>query len=233
MSDARRSPEFRPVVRLRPAAADGRLNAGHGGGQNARMAGAGGVGASAARPEDDSLESLVRRSREGDPAAGARLFELLHDELRRIAASVLGPGARDRTLQPTAVVHEAFLKLGGRPRAFNDRGHFLATAARAMRQVFADYYGKHKHRKKRGAGWERVPFETVTVACEGADWEALDFASAMRDLETIDARAARVVWLRLAQMEWAEIAAELGVSDKTAKRDWDFARAYLKDRLGA
>jgi RNA polymerase sigma factor (TIGR02999 family) len=137
------------------------------------------------------------------------------------------------TLQPTALVHEVFLKLfSGVEREWEDRQHFLSVAAKAMRQILVDH-ARSKGRKKRGGDAERDPLEGLAapIADFGADLGDLD--DALTALETEDARAASVVELRFfAGLSVVEVASQLGISTRQVERDWTYAKVWLRRRLG-
>jgi RNA polymerase sigma factor (TIGR02999 family) len=174
---------------------------------------------------------------QGDPSAAEQLLPLVYDQLRRLAAHRLvgeGPG---HTLQPTALVHEAYLKLvGADPQhPWNGRVHFFAAAAEAMRRILIDH-ARRKHRTRRGGGRKRVVLEdldNIAMAAEGRgadDLLALD--EALTRLAAADARKAELVRLRYFAGLTLEQAAELlGISRATADRHWAFARAWLYDAM--
>lgn len=167
----------------------------------------------------------------GQPGAADALFPLVYDELRAIAAALFrNPAA---TLQPTAVVHEAYLKLVRDPAQWRGREHFLALAARAMRQVLMDA-SRRKQTDKRGAGWQRVSLDGATTALQ--DDPSLptigDLAGALAELERRSERQARVVELRhFGGLSVPEAARVLGISERTVKTDWRYARAWLRAEL--
>ena len=158
---------------------------------------------------------------------------ILYSELRRVAGGVYassGPG--HETLQPTALINEAMLKLlGGANAAFDDRRHFFGAAARAMRQVLVDR-ARHRLASKRGDGVRPLPLDSaLDVALPAAD-ELIALDDALTRLEALDAQAARVVELRyFAGLTLEETAAVLDVSTATVKRDWAMARAWLYREL--
>lgn len=166
----------------------------------------------------------------GDAAQGARLFELVYAELRRIAARCLAEERRDHTLQPTALVHEAYLELidpagGG---AVKDRQHFLAIAAQAMRRTLIDH-ARGKRRAKRGGGWKRVALDAEVAGSDVEELDLLELDRALEALQAHSAELARLVELRFfAGLPMSEVAEVLGVSERTAGRDWSFARAWLE-----
>lgn len=190
-------------------------------------------------PEDLTrvLHAAARGSLEGQEA----LEGLLDHELRRLAGRLMGREDVDHTLQPTALVGEAWLRLfGGRDVAIEDRRHFRALAARAMRQVLVDH-ARAQRRVKRSGAWGRVRTADVdAVAAEGGGGDdglgidVLDLDAALEELAELSPRQARVVELRyFAGLDEEEIAASLEVSARTVRREWRFARAWLVKRLGA
>lgn len=169
----------------------------------------------------------------GDPAAGAGLLPLVYDELRRLAAARLANESPGHTLEATALVHEAYLRLvgGARPDQWAGRGHFFAAAAEAMRRVLVDH-ARNSRRQKRGGARGRVPLADIPGRA-GADPDlllALD--DALARLAAHDPAAAAVAGLRLfAGLPIGDAAAALGASRATAYRNWTYARAWLQDAL--
>lgn len=169
----------------------------------------------------------------GDAAAAADLLPLVYDELRRLAASKLSRERADHTLQPTALVHEAFLRLVGSPiESFNGRGHFLAAAAEGMRRILVEH-ARHRNALKRGQG-RKVPFNWSEVAGvadllhDERSQEILALDEALLRLEKEDPEAAKVVRLRFfAGLSIDETADALGVSPRSVDREWAYARARL------
>jgi RNA polymerase sigma factor (sigma-70 family) len=186
----------------------------------------------------------------GDPQAGERLLPLVYGELRRLAAQKLKHEKPGQTLQATALVHEAYLRLvgGGReppegaqgadaPRSdsggpqFANRAHFFAAAAEAMRRILINR-ARDKGRRKRGGGRTRVDLAHVAVAEEASDTDLLALDEALQRLEHENKPCADVVKLRFfAGLTIEEAAAALGVAPRTAYRYWAFARAWLYDAL--
>lgn len=167
---------------------------------------------------------------EGDPGAADQLLPLVYDELRKLAAHRLAQQTPGQTLQPTALVHEAYLRLVGDPAGddWDHRGHFFAAAAEAMRRVLVDG-ARSKGRRKRGAGLARRDLdaaEQVTVPEISEDLLALD--EALTKLASADPQAAQLVQLRyFAGLSIPDAAEILGVSPRTADRLWAFARVWL------
>lgn len=167
-------------------------------------------------------------------AGSTTLFPLLYAELRRVARRYLSGERPGHTLQATALVHEVYLRLVPQTEAtWEDRGKFVGIAAHVMRQILVEH-ARSRHRLKRGGDATRLPLEQ-DVAAVGADadrWEDLD--RALDQLAALDARQAKVVELRyFGGMTVEEAARVLGVSEKTVKRDWSVARAWLRRELGA
>ncbi len=186
---------------------------------------------------DDSgqhdLTRLLHRWGAGDAKALEELIELVYPELRRIASRYLH-GRQGQTLQSTALVHEAYLRLAGR-QEFNwkDRAHFYAVAARVIRSILVDHY-RAQRAAKRGGGAERVTLEESALAPAPASdpVDLLDLDAALHELELLDPQQARIVELRyFAGLGIEETAHVAGVSPATVKRDWLVARAWLRRRL--
>jgi RNA polymerase sigma factor (TIGR02999 family) len=171
---------------------------------------------------------------QGDPRAGEQLLPIVYDELRCLAAQKLAHEKPGQTLQPTALVHEAYLRLvGGEQQAhWNNRGHFFAAAAEAMRRILIDR-ARDRKRLKRGGGLVRQDLDLETILHDEAPADDLiDLDAALARLAGIDAQAADLVKLRLfAGLTVEEAAAALGVSRRTAERDWTFARTWLYGQL--
>lgn len=171
---------------------------------------------------------MLDRADTGDAAASEALFPLVYNELRRIAAVQLGREAAGQTLQPTALVHEAWLRLSGKDdRAWQGRGHFVAAATEAMRRILVDR-ARRKKRLKRGGEMERVDWDESGWAGPVSDQLILDVHAAVELLEQEDAESARIVKLRFfAGMNHDEVARVLGVNEKTIRRRWELARMRL------
>jgi len=169
----------------------------------------------------------------GDRAAAERLFPLVYHELRALAGSFLAEQRPNHTLQPTALVHDAYLKMVNQPAgAFNSSAHFFAVAAKAMRQILTDHARKHAAAKRGGADAHRVELhdEVAVTADRSIDLVALD--EAMIRLAELDDRKARVVELRFfGGLTNEDVATLLGVSRATVADDWTVARAWLRSEL--
>lgn len=180
---------------------------------------------------DDEKDLIEELGRDGDEAGDSRaLVERAYRELHAVAQRLLASERADHTLQPTALVHEAWLRLedGGR---FNDANHFFATAARAMRRVLVDH-ARGKGRAKRGGGWQRVELEPASDEGESEEVDLVALDAALQQLEAASPRQARVVELRFfAGLEMDAIATVLDVSPATVARDWRFARAWMARAL--
>jgi len=175
---------------------------------------------------------ILRAAAEGGERESEELLALLHAELHRLAQRQMGAERPDHTLQPTALLHETWLKLfEGEADAFHDRQHFLATAARAMRQILVDH-ARSKARAKRGGDWQRVELPDDLL---GDGVEELDLVAVDRALEELRRRAprhAQVVECRFfADLSVDETAGALGISPRTVAREWRFARAWLTEAL--
>lgn len=178
-------------------------------------------------PRQD-LTQLLSAAAGGDPTAANMLLPLVYEELRKLAASRLAkePGAgAGFTLEPTALVHEAYLKLIGPANVhWNGRGHFFGAAALAMRRILID-----RARGRRGARGKRAHVEIEALAAEPEPDEMLAIDEALKRLEAVDKRKHDVVMLRyFAGLSIEDTAAAIGVSPATVKNDWTFARAWLK-----
>lgn len=168
---------------------------------------------------------LLRKAREGDAAAMDRALGLVYDDLRVLARQKLAREYQERTLEPTALVHEAFLKLtGGTAIDAQDRSHFFALAANAMRQVLVDH-ARRRLAGKREDAWKQV---TLTDHRRSGGLDAAELIALDDALAQLDERQRKIVECRFfAGMEETEIAAALGVTDRTVRREWVKARARL------
>lgn len=180
------------------------------------------------------VSRLVAQSAAGDAAAAAELFPIVYEELRRLAASALRRERTDHTLQPTALVHEAFLRLAEAPgTSWENRAHFVAVAARVMRRVLVDH-ARGRNALKRGNGEIRVPIDDVDVPAVGQDVDLVALDDALARLAMLDERQARIVELRFfGGLSVPETAALIGASERTVKRDWQVARAWLTRELSS
>ncbi|MEO0649574.1 MAG: ECF-type sigma factor [Planctomycetota bacterium] len=179
---------------------------------------------------DRPVTQHLARFAAGDRSALDEVLALVYDELRQLANGI-GQRAGAESLQPTALVHEAYLRLVGSKSRLNDRQHFLAVAATAMRQVLANH-ARDRSALKRGGAWQRVTLSTESGgACE-LDVDALALHEALEGLEAKDPRKARVATLRyFGGLTVAEVAEALEVSTGTVESDWALARAWLARAL--
>jgi RNA polymerase sigma factor (TIGR02999 family) len=169
----------------------------------------------------------------GDPKAAADLLPLVYDELRKLAAARLAHEPAGHTLQPTALVHEAYLRLvgDGRPRDWNGRGHFFAAAAEAMRRILVNR-ARDKHRLKRGGGGRRLDLDGLTDPATAPAADLLELDDALGRLAGTNPRAAELVRLKFfAGLTLREAASALELPPRSADRLWAFARAWLIDAL--
>ncbi|HEY1379218.1 MAG TPA: ECF-type sigma factor [Gemmataceae bacterium] len=168
----------------------------------------------------------------GDPKAAAELLPLVYGELRKLAAARLAAEKPGQTLQATALVHEAYLRLvGGGERAWDSRGHFFAAAAEAMRRIVVES-ARRKNRLKHGGGHERVEVELAELPTRLPPDDLIALDEALARLEQLDPVKARLVTLRYFAGLTIEQAAEaLGISRVTAHRYWTFARAWLHQQM--
>ena len=179
------------------------------------------------------LTRILDRAKLGDDQARDDLLSLLYEELKRVASRMMTRERSDHTLSPTAVVHEAVIRLLGEEvfEKAGDRGFLLASAARAMREVLIDH-ARRRSAGRRGGKWRRVPLDAVVDYFEE---QGLDVAAVHESLERLSAlneRQAQVMTLRyFAGMTVPEVAAALGVAVVTVERDWRLARAWLEGRL--
>jgi len=170
--------------------------------------------------------------RQGDGEARERLMAVVYDDLHRRAAGYLRRERAGHTLQPTALVHEAYLRLVEQDRVvWQNRAHFLAVAASMMRRVLVDHGRRQKARKRGGAG-TRVTLDDAFAPVAPRDVDLLALDEALTDLAAIDEQQARIVEMRaFGEMSVEETAEALGISPATVKRHWAFALAWLKSRL--
>lgn len=173
--------------------------------------------------------SILERARQGDPKAAEELLPLVYDELRRLAAHRLAGERRQQTLQPTALVHEAWLRLAGDTAPqFHNRAHFFGAAAEAMRRILIER-ARRRLALKRGAGAEQIDVDEIEIASPVSDDDKLlELNDALEKLSTVDSRKADLVKLRyFIGMSYEEAAGTLGIAVPTAKQWWAYARAWL------
>jgi RNA polymerase sigma factor (TIGR02999 family) len=171
---------------------------------------------------------ILRAIDQDDPQAAARLLPLLYDELRRLAAAKLAHEPAGHALDATALVHEAYLKLGG-DQSFATRSAFMRAAAEAMRRVLVDH-ARAKRAAKRGGDWNRIHLPDPAVPIDDSNLIALD--EALAEFAAVDPEAAELVQLRyFTGLTIPQAAEALGISARTADRTWAYARAWLFRRI--
>ncbi len=177
---------------------------------------------------------ILSRIESGDPQAADELLPLVYDALRRLAAQKMTQESPDHTLQPTALVHEAYVRLVDRDAAqrWDNRGHFYAAAAEAMRRILIEE-ARRKQTQRRGGELVRLELDDEVAAAEVADSaQLLALDEALQKLATTDPESAELVKLRyFAGMTVEEAATLLGISSRTAKRNWSYARAWLQREM--
>ncbi len=175
------------------------------------------------------VTQLLQAASAGDPKAAEELLPLVYQELRRLAAQKMAHEARGHTLQPTALVHEAWLRLAGDEAArFENRAHFFGAAAEAMRRILIDR-ARRRLAAKRGGGAEPLDVDEIEIPSPAADDDTLlRVNEALEKFTAIDSRKAELVKLRyFVGMNFEETAAALGIAVPTAKQWWAYARAWL------
>ncbi len=184
-------------------------------------------------PESGEITQLLANMKLGNVDAEARLISLLYRDLRRVAGSYMRNERADHSLQPTALVHEAYLRLRKvHSIDWQSRSHFLAVAAHTMRHILVDH-ARAKHAGKRGLEWNRVSIEVgeLSAALESTV-NIVELDEALGRLETFDQRQAKVVEMRFfGGLSEDEIGAQLGISERTVKREWRIAKAWLFHEL--
>lgn len=182
---------------------------------------------------------LLAAARQGDQKAASDLFALVYDELRQLAAGRLAREAPGLTLQPTALVHEAYLRLFGDPDQHSgrgeadwaERGHFFAAAAQAMRRILVEA-ARRRRRSKRGGDRTREPHDPDRVAVPELDQDVLDLDEALTALAAVEPRVAELVTLRyFGGLTIRELAAALNMAPRTVDAHWAYARAWLLSHM--
>jgi RNA polymerase sigma-70 factor, ECF subfamily len=179
------------------------------------------------------ITELLNSTAQGDASAQVTLLDLIYAELHRLASSCMRQERRqDHTLQRTALVNEAYLHLiGDRPVSWHSRAHFFSSAAETMRRILIDHARSHRAAKRSG-NLKRVKLDDALMSVQDQPDELLALDSALRRLSRLDARQARIVELRFFGGLTVEEAARVaGISEKTVKRDWAMARAWLEHEL--
>ena len=183
-------------------------------------------------PDNSQVSEVLQTAQAGDPDAMPRLLSLIYDELRQLAAAQMARLPAGQTLQATALVHEAYLRLAGKADLHLERRkHFFFAAARAMHDILVER-ARSKAGPKRGGGRRRVVLDEAVALIEPPPEEVLALHDALADLEKEDPLKAQIVNLRyFTGMTMKETAAVLGLSERTAHRHWRFIKAWLKSRL--
>jgi RNA polymerase sigma factor (TIGR02999 family) len=183
-------------------------------------------------PPRTEISSLLAQMGANDPGNESRLIELVFADLRRIARRHLLRERRNHTLQPTALVNEAYLRLANSPQdSWENKAHFFATASRLMRHVLVDY-GRNRNAEKRGGARLQVTLKDDLVRADTLSVDILALDEALERLAQMDSRQARIVELHFfGGMGFEDIARLLGLSERTVKGDWGMARAWLKCAL--
>ena len=182
--------------------------------------------------DNGEVTRLLGEIGRGQKQAVNDLLPLVYDELHRLARSYFRRERGEHTMQPTALVHEAYIRLVDQRAPLESRGHFMAVAATQMRRVLLDYARKH-HAARRGGDDQKVLLEDTMAICEQRPVDMILLDSALEKLNILDSKQAKLVELRFfAGLSLEETAAVLGVSESTVTRDWRLARAWLFRRLG-
>ena len=172
---------------------------------------------------------------EGDPRAAEQLLQLVYAELRKLAAQKLAPEKPGQTLQATALVHEAYVRLvdNTNPQSWDSRGHFFAAAAEAMRRILVET-ARRKNRIKHGGEHERVELDDIFICHDTPSDDLLALDEALHHLQAADPAAATLVKLRyFSGLTMPDAAAAMGISLRTAERNWTFARTWLHRQVSA
>jgi RNA polymerase sigma factor (TIGR02999 family) len=183
-----------------------------------------------ASPEE--VTQLLADWGRGDPDALEKLTPLVYGELRRLAHRYMSGGRADHTLQTTALVHEAYLRLADQTHPnFQNRAHFFAVAAKAMRQILVNYALSYQA-QKRGGGAQKIELDEAAIVSQAQSKEIVDLHEALERLAQLDARKAQVVELKyFGGLNQEEIAQVLKISPITVRRDWTFAKTWLHSEL--
>lgn len=181
------------------------------------------------------VTQILQQIESGDPSAGEHLLPLVYDELRKLAAARMAEERSDHTLQATALVHEAYVRLVDTDKAqhWDSRGHFFSAAAEAMRRILVEN-ARRKQSLRRGGGASQIPLDQVAAAAMDEDTQLLVLNEALTRLEQLDSAKAEVVKLRyFAGLTIPQTAEALRISITTANRYWSYARAWLHEELQA
>lgn len=180
------------------------------------------------------VTQLLGAISDGDSRAASDLLPLIYDELRKLAQSYMNKEAPGRTLQPTALVHEAYMRLVGQDDIrWNSRGHFFGAAAQAMRRILIDQ-ARSRGRVKRGGGAARVELDDHIASDDPPSTDLIALDEVLDELEKFDRRKWQVVMLQyFAGLNFEETGAALGISPSTVRNDWTFAKAWLLRQMDA
>jgi RNA polymerase sigma-70 factor, ECF subfamily len=175
---------------------------------------------------------IVNELAAGDHRAAEELMPLVYDEFRELAGAYLRQETKAHTLQPTALVHEAYLRLIDQTRVnWQGRTHFFAVGAQAMRRILVDH-ARARHRDKRGGGWHRIALDEHLMISSQHDADILAVDEAIDKLNAIDSRQARIVELRFfGGLTVEEVAQVLGISKRTVENEWKIIRAWMRREL--
>jgi RNA polymerase sigma factor (TIGR02999 family) len=184
------------------------------------------------RSGDSPASAILQAAQAGDPQAAAELLPLVYDELRKLAAQKLAQEAPGQTLQPTALVHEAYLRIAGQSQVtWEGRRHFFFAAARAMREILVEQ-ARRKAGPKQGGGRKRQELHDACAVLDRPSDDVLAVHGALEELETRDPHDAQIVLLRyFTGLTMDETAAVLGIPERTLDRQWRYIRAWLMKRL--
>ena len=180
------------------------------------------------------VTQILQQIESGDPSAAEELLPLVYDELRKLAAARMADERSDHTLQATALVHEAYVRLVDVEKAqhWNSRGHFFGAAAEAMRRILLNH-ARDRATGKRGGDWNRVTLESIAVPGGIDPAEMIEFNDLFEQLVQHDDQAGEIARLRIfAGLTVPEVAAALSIAPRTVDRQWAFARAWLRTNVG-
>ncbi len=179
----------------------------------------------------NEVTTILAAIRCGDAKATDQLLPVVYDRLRRLAQQMMAREKAGQTLQATALVHEAYLRLLGDEPDWDDRRHFYAAAAQAMRRILVER-ARRRNRIKHGGGRKRVDLDDASVVAEAESVDLVALDEVLRRLEKEEPRAARVVMMRFyAGLSEADAAEALDISVRTVWRDWNYAKAWLRDAM--
>jgi len=181
---------------------------------------------------EETVTVLLKAMQNGDSAAGEKLFAALYDELHRLARGYMRRERADHTLQPTALINEAFVRLAQNTPELSSRAHFVAVAATVMRRVLVDH-ARNRGAGIRGGGQQKFQLDENVVFSDERPRDILALNDGLDQLERVNARQARVVELRFfGGLSVEEIAGVLGIAPRSVKRDWALARVWLHKEIG-